>query len=89
MSRRPPYYKEADVLISRLTLAKPYVDASPFRIKAYTDHPPLQWIETAAKDPVTGWRMENLAGMDYEIHHRPGLMNGISDALSCYLFLGP
>ena len=46
-------------------------------------------IKTAAKGPVTGWRKENSAGMDYEIHYRPGPMNGISDALSRYPFLGP
>ena len=89
MARRPPYYNEADILITGLTLAKPYADASPFPIKAYTDHSPLQWIKTAAKGPVTGWRIENLAGMDYEIHYRPGPMNGIPDALSRYPFLGP
>ena len=54
MARRPPYYKEADVLMTGLTLAKPYADASPFLIKAYTDHSPLQWIKTAAKGPGTG-----------------------------------
>ena len=89
MARRPPCYEEADGLITGLTFAKPHVDASPFPIKAYTDHFPLQWIKTAAKGPVTGWRIENLAGMDYEIHYRPGSLNGIPDALSRYPFLGP
>ena len=89
MARRPPYYKETHILITGLTLAKPYADASPFPTKAYTDHSPLQWIKTAAKGPVTGWHTENLAGMDYEIHYRPGPINGILDALSCYPFLVP
>ena len=80
MARRPPLYKEADVLITRLTLAKPYTDASPFSIKAYTDHSPLQCIKTAAKGSVTGWHIDNLAGMDYEIHYGPGPMNGMPDA---------
>ena len=89
MSKRPPYYKEADVLITGLTLARPYADASKFPIKAITDHAPLQWIKTAAKGPVTGWRIENLAGMDYDVEYRPGPQNGIPDALSRYPFLGP
>ena len=89
MAKRPPYYKEADALITGLTLAKPYADASPFPIIAITDHAPLQWIKTAAKGPVTGWRIENLAGMDYTIEYRPGPQNGIPDALSRHPFLGP
>jgi len=48
MMDRPPYYKEADVLITALTLAKPYVDAFSFPILAITNHAPLQWIITAA-----------------------------------------
>ena len=89
MSRRPPYYKEADCLITGLTMAKPYADASPFPILGITDHAPLQWIKTAAKGPVTGWRIENLAGMLYEIQHRAGNIHHIPDALSRYPFLGP
>ena len=75
MAKRPPYYKEADVLITALTPARPYADASPFPILVYTDHSPLQWIKTAAKGPVTGLQIENLAGMDYEIRYRPGPQN--------------
>jgi hypothetical protein len=89
MAKRPPYYKEVDVLITALTLARPYADASPFPITAYTDHAPLQWIKTAAKGPVTGWRIENLNGMDYVVRYRPGPLNGVPDALLCYPFLGP
>ena len=89
MAKRPPYYKEADVLITGLTLARTYADASPFPIMAITDHAPLQWIKTAAKGPVTGWRIENLAGMDYTVKYRPGPENGIPDALSRHPFLGP
>ena len=89
MSRRPPYDKEADCLITGLTLARPYADASPFPIKGVTDHAPLQWIKTAAKGPVTGWRIENLAGMDYEVVHRPRKDHIIPDAFSRYPFLGP
>ena len=63
MMDRSRYYKDADVLIMALTLAKPYADASPFPILAITDHAPLQWIKTAAKGLVTSWRIENFAGM--------------------------
>ena len=89
MAKRLAYYKEADVLITGLTLARPYADASPFPITAWTDHAPLQWIKTAAKGPVTGWRIENLAGMDYIIKYRPGPQNHVPDALSRYPFIGP
>ena len=81
MARRPPYYKETDVLITALTLARPYADVTPFPITAYTDHAPLQWIETATKGPVTGWRIENLNGMDYIVRYRSGPLNGVPDAL--------
>ena len=64
MAKRSPYYKEADVLITTLILARPYADASPFSITAYTDHVPLQWIKTAAKGPVTGWCIENFNEMN-------------------------
>ena len=56
---------------------------------AWTDHAPLQWIKTAAKGPVTGWQIENLAGMDYIIKYRPGPQNHVPDALSRYPFIGP
>ena len=88
MMDRPPYYKEAGVLITALALAKPYADASPFPILLIADHAPLQWIKTAAKGPVTGWRIENLAGMRYEIDHRAVFLHGIPEALSRYPFLG-
>ena len=38
---------------------------------------------------MTGWRIENLAGMDYTVKYRPGPMNGVPDAVSRYPFLGP
>ena len=85
MVRQPLYCKDTNVLITGLTLTKPYADTLPFPIKVYTDHSPLQWIKTAAKCPVMGW-IENLAGMDYDVHYRPGPMNGIPDALSHYPF---
>ena len=88
MAKRPPYYKEADVLITGLTLARLYADASLFPIIAIKDHAPLQWIKTAAKGSVTGWRIKSLAGMDYTIQYRPGPQNGIPDALSRHPFLG-
>ena len=77
------------MLITGLTLTRVYADASPFPIMPTTDHAPLQWIKTAAKGPVTGWRIENLAGMDYTIKYGPGPENGIPDALSRHPFLGP
>ena len=88
MAKRPPYYKEADVLITGLTLARPYADAYPFPFVAITDHAPLQWIKTAAKGPVTGWQITFLAGMDYIIQYRPGTQNGIPDTLSRRPFFG-
>ena len=89
MSRRPPYYEEADYLTTGLALARPYADAFPFPMKGIADHAPLKWIYTAAKGPATGWRIENLAGMDYNVIHRAGKDHIIPDALSWYPFLGP
>ena len=41
MAKWPSYYKKADVRITALTLARPYADASPLPILAYTDRSPL------------------------------------------------
>ena len=38
---------------------------------------------------MTGWRIDNLAGMDYTIKYRLGPMNGIFDAVSRYPFFRP
>ena len=76
-------------MITGLTLVKPYAEASPFPVTAYSDHAPLQWIETSAKGPVTGWRIEILNGMWYIVCYRPGPLMGVLDALSRYPFLGP
>ena len=52
MRRRPPYYKEADALITGMTLASYYSLATPFSLLAKTDQAPLRYIDTSAKGPV-------------------------------------
>ena len=88
MMNRPPYYKEGDALVTGLTLAKPYADASPFPITTFADHAPLTWIKTSSKGPLTGWRIEMLNSMGYVVKYRPGKLNGVPDALSRYPFFG-
>ena len=89
MLGKPPYYQEADALITGLTVVKPYGEASPLTTLGITDHAPLQWIKTSAKGPVTAWRIDNLNGMDYAVAHRPGVKHDTPDAMSRYPFLGP
>ena len=80
MRSRPPYYKEADGLITAATDARYYAEATEFPLLIYTDHAPLQYIKTCAKGPVTGWRIENLMGMPYEVKYLPGPKNIEADA---------
>ena len=54
MRSRPPYYKEADGLITAATDARYYAEATAFPLLLFTDHAPLQYIKTCAKGPVTG-----------------------------------
>ena len=89
MRRRPPYYKEADALITGMTLASYYSLATPFPLLAKTDQAPLRYIDTSAKGPVVAWRIENLGGIPYEIEYVPGKLNVAPDALSRYPMLGP
>jgi hypothetical protein len=67
MLGKPPYYQDADALITGLTVVKPYGEASPLTTLGITDHAPLQWIKTLAKGPVTAWRIDNLNDMDYAV----------------------
>ena len=89
MRKKPPYYKEAHALVSMLTDARYYVEATEFPMIAYTDQQPLAYIKTCAKGPVLGWCIENLMGMRYEVRYLPGEVNIEADALSRYPMLGP
>jgi hypothetical protein len=53
MLGKPPYYQEADAVVTELTVVKPYGDASLLTTLGITDRAPLQWIKTSAKGPVT------------------------------------
>ena len=48
MRSRPPYYKEADGLITAATDARYYAEATEFLLIIYTDHAPLQYIKRLA-----------------------------------------
>ena len=42
MLGKPPYYQEADALITGLTVVKPYGEGSPLTTLGITDYAPLQ-----------------------------------------------
>ena len=56
---------------------------------AFTDHLPLTFLKTATKGQVAAWKIEELAGLDYNIRYRPGRVNPMPDALSRFPVLGP
>ena len=85
MLGKPPYYQEADALITGLRVVKPYGEDSPLTTLRITDYAPLQWIKTSAKGPVIAWRIDNLNGMDYAVAHCPGVKHNTPDAMSRYL----
>lgn len=87
--RYPPYYLEAIALLAGLTKAREFSDCTPYPVVAYTDHLPLTYIKKSSRGPVSAWRIENLAGLDYHVRYRPGAANIIPDALSRYPVLGP
>ena len=89
MRRRPVYYREADALITSVEKGSYYSEASPYPLLIRTDHSPLQWIKSAAKGAVVGWRIERLGGVLYDIDYLPGPKNPIADALSRYPMIGP
>ena len=72
MQGKPPYYTEADALITGATEAKYYAQATPFPLLCLTDQAPLQWIKTCSKGRVTAWRIENLWDLEYVVQYRPG-----------------
>ena len=82
MQGKPPYYAEADALITAAADAKYYATATPFPLKVKSDQAPLRYIKTCAKGPVTAWRIENLSDCDYEVEYYPGAKNIYADALS-------
>ena len=85
----PPYYTEADAMITGALDAKYYAQATPFPLLILTDQAPLQWIKTCSKGRVTAWRIEQLWDIEYEVRYRPGSWNIVADALSRYPMLGP
>ena len=89
MRGKPPYYLEADALITCVERASYYSRATEYPLVVYCDQAPLQWIKTASKGAVTAWRIERLNGLDYEVHYKPGKINVIADALSRYPMIGP
>ena len=56
MLGKPPYYQEADALITGLTIVKPYGEASPLTTLGIKDHVPLQGIKMSTKGPVAAWK---------------------------------
>ena len=58
MRGKPPYYLEADALITCVERASYYSRATAYPLVVYCDQAPLQWIKTASKGAVTAWRIK-------------------------------
>ena len=89
MRGKPPYYLEADALITCIEHAAYYSRATKYPLIVYCDQAALQWIKTASKGAVTAWRIERLNGLNYEVKYKPGKINVVADALSRYPMIGP
>ena len=89
MRGKPPYYLEADALITCIERATYYSRATKYPLIVYCDQAALQWIKTASKGAVTAWRIERLNGLNYEVKYKPGKINVVADALSRYPMIGP
>ena len=89
MRDKPPYYLEADALITCIERATYYSRATKYPLIVYCDQAALQWIKTASKGAVTAWRIERLNGLNYEVKYKPGKINVVADALSRYPMIGP
>ena len=73
--------KELAAIVWGVKHFRPYLYGRKFKI--VSDHKPLKWI-VSVKDPgsrLMRWRIQ-LAEFDYEIVHKPGVLNANSDALS-------
>ncbi|KAH9096420.1 hypothetical protein LEN26_017482 [Aphanomyces euteiches] len=62
---------------------RPYIDRRHFDI--YTDHEALTWLfntgSRSGNHKLARWAME-IQGLDYNVIHRPGELNGAADGLS-------
>lgn len=89
MMARPTYYKEAKAIFWFLKECKFYLVSSPFEVRLYTDHAPLQWIKHSRRGPVSAWMVEDAGLIQFSTEYWPGPINVISDALSRYPFVVP
>ena len=82
LAHMPPFYKEGHAAFYAIDKCRYYIDASPFVTLVFTDHLPLKWIRHSNRGLLTPWILEKVAGLTYEIVHRPGKYNHIGDAMS-------
>jgi hypothetical protein len=86
---RPPFCLEAGGLLWATDKSKFYALSSPFPCYTYSDHLPLQWMNSSTKGPVSQFMIENLSELDVVHQCITGPSNSIADAVSRHLLLGP
>ena len=89
MRHRPPYYKEADGLITAATDARYYAEATEYPLIIFTDHAPLQFIKNAPRNPSRAGASRTSWACSTRSATCRGPKNIESDALSRYPMLGP
>ena len=86
---RPPFYLEADALLTFMIKSKFYALSSRFPLYTYSDHLPLCWMSKSEKGPVSQFLIEDLAELDTVHQYIQGHLNSVPDAASRYPLLGP
>jgi hypothetical protein len=85
---RPPYYLEGDAMIDAIEDGGRYARATEFKLLAFGDQAPLQWVKPCTKGSLNAWHIERLQECEYNVHYTPGSQNE-ADPISRYPMLGP
>ena len=65
-----------------------YARATEYKLLAFGDQAPLQWVKHCSKGPLNAWRIERLQECEYDVYYTPGAQNE-ADPISRYPMLGP